>query len=176
MTSEFNELIDELNGKVGAVDEALDASSKNPVTNAATTAGLETKHPIVYDYKELGALGEFHSIASNEDGSVVVFGGDEQGDGLKKPIYCSVDGLKTIQPAEVQDFAELIPAGAAVKVDGDCKWKAISYHKKAKTFVATRARLRYTLDGKTYTVVCVWTSKDGKTWKGKVLDAFAPIG
>jgi hypothetical protein len=96
VTSEFNELIDELNGKVGAVDETLDASSKNPVTNAATTAGLETKHPIVYDYKELGALGEFHSIASNDDGSVVVFGGDEQGDGLKKPIYCSIDGLRTI--------------------------------------------------------------------------------
>ena len=36
--------------------------------------------------------------------------------------------------------------------------------------------MRYKLDSKIYTVICVWTSKDGKTWKGRVLDTFAPIG
>ena len=122
-------------------------------------------------------MGEFHSIASNEDGSVVVVGGDIYGDAPAWPIAYSNDGMNTFRLATIQDIGEVLPEAKGkirnVSGDGDGKYKALCYHKKSKTFIAARQQVRYTNDdGKLVNIMCVWTSKTGEEWKCHVLDTF----
>ena len=170
-------MIGELSAKLdGPCDEELDGESGRPVENRAVKAGIdeakelaETKFPL--EYEALAKHSEFHSMCANSDGSVVVFGGDENGDEPRWPLYWSDDGLKTVTRAAVQKVTDVVPDSSEAVQDNTEQWRTVVWHEKAKCFVAQRMRTLYkAVDGTVHECVCVWTSKTGKSWQCKVLE------
>lgn len=114
IVDKFNEIDKALSGGTGGtvtVDKEFYRDSYNPIANAPVATALDGK--VDKEYESTDVLGEFHSMASNEDGSIIVFGGDECGDaGFRDSAICySLDGMKTIMKTSVtvKDAKDVLP-------------------------------------------------------------------
>ena len=190
LVRKFNEIDAALSSKSTiSVDEELYKDSYNPIANAPVATALDGK--VDKEYEATDSLGEFHSMATNEDGSIIVFGGDECGDaGVRNAAICySLDGMKSVMrtSVSVNDAKNVIPNCLSVEgrniwsgefvseqpITTYPQWRTVCYSKKAHTFLAAPLVVSYRdTDNKIMRADLVWTSTNGKDWNCIVLGTY----